>query len=569
MPENVRLVVWDLDECFWKGTLTEGGIREYIQQNHELVIELARRGIMSSICSKNDFESVKTILVEKGIWDYFIFPSIDWSPKSPRIATMIETIGLRPPTVMFVDDNPSNLGEVKALIPDIQTENETFPARMLASPLFKGKDDAGLSRLKQYKVLEKRNQDAIAAGPNIVEFLRESNIQVKLEFNVEPHLNRVIELINRTNQLNFTKNRLPEEPARAKAALLEILTSARMQCALVHVRDRYGDHGFCGVYIHDSEGRRLHHFAFSCRILGMGVERWLYQKLKRPRINVEGEVLANLQDPTVVDWITQVSDFEEISDTKRNLFGRVVARGSCDLGAVIHYFTATTQNAVGEYHEFRNGGSYRIDHSMFLRYAIEGIRPDALAAAERLGYAKGDFETRLFDKVSAANEVALLSFSTDYIYELHRHRATGLMVPFSVETETLPPFLADWGKSAREFLRDEFDKIGVIQEAQFKDNLRLILKTIDRSVRVFVMHFVDIALPGPDGKIRNPHVRVPQMNRWISEVATDFPNVDILKVGAMIESPSEVYDYFHFDRKVYYRIYQEICRRAERREVAA
>ena len=44
--ENVRLVIWDLDETFWKGTLSEGGIEEYVQANHDLVVALARRGIV-------------------------------------------------------------------------------------------------------------------------------------------------------------------------------------------------------------------------------------------------------------------------------------------------------------------------------------------------------------------------------------------------------------------------------------------------------------------------------------------------------------------------------------------
>lgn len=91
MSEAVRLVVWDLDETFWNGTIVEGGI-EYRQECHDAVIELARRGIMSSICSKNDFETVRAILVEKGIWDYFIFPSIAWEPKGPRLAALVEEI---------------------------------------------------------------------------------------------------------------------------------------------------------------------------------------------------------------------------------------------------------------------------------------------------------------------------------------------------------------------------------------------------------------------------------------------------------------------------------------------
>ncbi len=56
-PEPVRLVIWDLDETLWKGTLAEGPIRQ-IPENQAVVKELARRGIVSAICSRNDFESV-------------------------------------------------------------------------------------------------------------------------------------------------------------------------------------------------------------------------------------------------------------------------------------------------------------------------------------------------------------------------------------------------------------------------------------------------------------------------------------------------------------------------------
>jgi predicted enzyme involved in methoxymalonyl-ACP biosynthesis len=34
MTEPVRLVIWDLDETFWHGTLTEGGISSYSMDNH-------------------------------------------------------------------------------------------------------------------------------------------------------------------------------------------------------------------------------------------------------------------------------------------------------------------------------------------------------------------------------------------------------------------------------------------------------------------------------------------------------------------------------------------------------
>ena len=77
--EKIKLVIWDLDETFWKGTLSEGEV-EIVKKHVEIVKELARRGIISSISSKNDFEPAKAELEKVGVWDYFIFPLINWNP---------------------------------------------------------------------------------------------------------------------------------------------------------------------------------------------------------------------------------------------------------------------------------------------------------------------------------------------------------------------------------------------------------------------------------------------------------------------------------------------------------
>ncbi len=66
MKNKVKLVIWDLDETFWKGTLAEEGITP-IARNGEIVRELSRRGIINSISSKNDPEQAKARLVELGV----------------------------------------------------------------------------------------------------------------------------------------------------------------------------------------------------------------------------------------------------------------------------------------------------------------------------------------------------------------------------------------------------------------------------------------------------------------------------------------------------------------------
>ncbi len=215
MTEPVRLVVWDLDETFWKGTLTEGGMT-YLQAHHDIVVELAKRGIMSSICSKNDMVPVREILEGNGLWDYFVFPSIDWQPKGARLAALVEAVQLRAPTILFIDDNPMNRSEALHFVPGLQVADETIIPTILESPLFAGKNDVTLSRLKQYKLLETKQRDR-AEVADTRDFLRASGIEVEIEHELEPHFDRIIELINRTNQLNFTKRRLSEDPDQARA----------------------------------------------------------------------------------------------------------------------------------------------------------------------------------------------------------------------------------------------------------------------------------------------------------------------------------------------------------------
>lgn len=149
MNEPVRLVIWDLDETFWRGTLVEGGI-ELVPESLAIVRELNRRGIMSAICSKNSLDQVRPRLEQAGTWEEFIFPSIDWTPKGPRIARQVERIQLRPASVLFIDDNPLNLNEALHFVPDLQTAGPALIPGMLDDPRFKGKPDPDLKRLEQY-----------------------------------------------------------------------------------------------------------------------------------------------------------------------------------------------------------------------------------------------------------------------------------------------------------------------------------------------------------------------------------------------------------------------------------
>ena len=335
ITKQVKLVVWDLDETFWDGTLSEGGITP-VQKHIDMVKELADRGIVSSICSKNDFETAKAELVKLGIWEYFVFPFIDWTPKGQAIKNMIAAMALRDENVLFLDDNHMNIQEAQFFNERIMC----FDANNDLSPLMdldqlKGKDDKKHSRLKQYKVLETKQTEQKADNLSNEDFLRQSEIKIKIITDIDQHMDRVLELLNRTNQLNFTKIRANTD--QEKADLQALLDTSGMHAGLIHAQDRYGDYGIVGFFCVRTkfDGTIMHHFAFSCRTLNMGVEQWVWQYLGSPEFDAVGPVANPVKSFPNVDWITQVSSFDPDDDSTPDK--RLCLVGGCDLLQVSFY----------------------------------------------------------------------------------------------------------------------------------------------------------------------------------------------------------------------------------------
>ena len=97
-------------------------------------------------------------------------------------------------------------------------------------------------------------------------------------------MDRVAELVARTNQLNYTKRR------DSKSDLEKLINDDRYKCALIYVRDKFGDYGAVGFYCLDTAENRLHHFLFSCRVLGMGIGQFIYAKLNEHKMRLHFKI---------------------------------------------------------------------------------------------------------------------------------------------------------------------------------------------------------------------------------------------------------------------------------------
>ena len=559
--EDVRLVIWDLDETFWRGTLTEGGI-EYQRATHDIVIELARRGIISSICSKNTFADVQAVLTREGLWDYFVFPSINWDPKGPRLAAMVDAVQLRAPSILFIDDNPMNLAEAKHCVPGLQVADENIIPHMLADRRFAGKPDPEMKRLAQYRLLQRKQTDAAATGGDTSEFLRGSNIRVTIEHDLGLHIDRAIELINRTNQLNFTKTRIKGEPAEAAEHLRALLAQHPVQAGILHVRDNYGDYGYCGLYIMRSSGagKQLLHFCFSCRILGMSVETWLYRRLGRPEIKIKGEVLTDIVgDERDIDWVTLALPDIKPADAEDRIFDYIYARGNCDLHAVMHYFDMLAKNVYTDFNTVRDGGPVPLQHSIFAHYAITGIRPAARKALAPLGFQKEDFTSAVTSLPRDGRGFWLLSFWGEAQNALWKHRETGAVITGRQPGALKNPASDPEAERKRQYLLENFESLGLIGERRFKKHLTELLDLAPPSMKVFILQMDDL-LDEPNKRGQSVIEKNRRVNDWSAAVAAGYANVELLQIRSFVNSPDEIREVNHFDRMVYFRIFQHISK---------
>lgn len=328
---EIKLIIWDLDDTLWKGTLAE---QDEVSLNKAVVerIEfLLDKGIVHSICSKNDAKKAEEALHQFGIDDLFIFPKICFENKGLQIKKIIEQAQLREQNVLFVDDNDFVLREARFHNPHMTVK--LIDQFMQEEVQHWGKSDPKRERLGHYKILEKKEKSRVnflQASNDEHAFLKDCNISIQLNpltMN-DSDIERVIDLVNRANQLNFTQSRIQYEYL---FTLFELKNGVNFK---VRVADNYGDYGIVGYLC--IINNNLVHFVFSCRILGMGVESRVYQWLKMnfPQLSVSFNLSKLKNADASLDFI-KIS-IQEDSKEKNAVINnkKVLIRGSCLANAV-------------------------------------------------------------------------------------------------------------------------------------------------------------------------------------------------------------------------------------------
>jgi FkbH-like protein len=288
---DVKCVVWDLDNTMWDGILVEDdnvGLKRNVEQ---ILQALDERGILSSIASKNTHEAAWRKLEQLGIAEYFLVPQINWSPKSESVRNIARRLNIGLDTMAFIDDNPFELNEVGVAVPEVACINVKDVDGLLCGERFQGSKTADArSRRRYYQEAIVREDTQAAFGDDYLRFLAHCEIRLEIRGCGEADFDRVAELVQRTNQLNFSGRKYEREQLR------QILDDPGLEKYVLDCSDKFGAYGLIGFgMVRYQDGAiEVQDLMLSCRVQGKLVEQAFFNhiesqhnrgNLKRLRVN--------------------------------------------------------------------------------------------------------------------------------------------------------------------------------------------------------------------------------------------------------------------------------------------
>ena len=556
---SIKLIIWDLDDTFWKGTLSEEEPR-IIEDNVQLIKDLTDCGIINSICSKNELEPAKKRLLELGVWDLFVFPSINWESKGPQLKDKLDKMALRPVNVLFLDDNPSNLGEARHFLPDIQVAGPETVEDLIRQVRLLEKKDLQHKRLKQYRILEEKDT-ASKNFSSSEDFLYSSQIQVEIKHDCIEQIQRIHELLLRSNQLNYTKKRIGIEE------LETIMKDKERDCGYVTVKDRFGDYGIVGFFA--MKGNELEHFFFSCRTMGQKIEQWVYAQLGFPHLEVVGEVRTQLNTVECPGWINCSetyagnSAYTEAHEVKC----KALFKGPCDLSHSLVYIKGSDRFDTELSYVCDADGRIIDTHNHSVH--IEGLYTYSEREKQEIANDCVFIDPAMLDGCFFKKEYDVIFLSTllESVYQIYKKKGSNLRVVFGGMDLTDPANWDDYinkriyvgGNSfTRGFLESfsrKYECLGLTTPDMYIKFLQKCLNWLPEKTYLCLI-LGTTKFHDREDLVQQRHR---ELNDAIKSFSTKHPRIKYIEIDNCIHDSSDFTGGInHFSSRVYYEIAQEI-----------
>jgi FkbH-like protein len=287
---SFKCLVLDLDNTVWGGVIGDDGLEgivlgqgsalgEAFVAFQDYARELTRRGIILAVCSKNDeanalepFEKHPDMVLKRGDIAAFV---ANWSNKADNIRAIAQELNIGLDALVFIDDNPFERDLVRqelpmVAVPEVADDPTFYPQALADAGYFEGLSvtDEDRERTGQYQGNKAR--DALkAAVTDLPSYLRGLEMQLVWKRFDRIGLQRIVQLINKSNQFNLTTRRYTDEDV---IAVMGDPDAFGLQLRLL---DRFGDNGVIAIIVGRLLADRdllIDTWLMSCRVLGRQVE---------------------------------------------------------------------------------------------------------------------------------------------------------------------------------------------------------------------------------------------------------------------------------------------------------
>ena len=286
--KNKKAIALDLDNTLWGGVIGDDGVNgikigsetaigEAYEDFQKYIKNLKDIGIILTIDSKNDLENAleglshPSMILHKD--DFFTIKS-NWNLKSNNILESAREINIGEDSFVFIDDNPVERELVRnqlqnVAVPEIGDKIELFKNFIDRNNYFEiislSKED--LERAKYYQDNQNREKEQQNYS-NYSDYLKSLDMIAEIDEAKEIYLERIYQLINKTNQFNLTTKRY------TKSEVEEIYKDPNQILLYGKLKDKFGDNGLISIIIGKQVGDVLEILLWimSCRVLKRDME---------------------------------------------------------------------------------------------------------------------------------------------------------------------------------------------------------------------------------------------------------------------------------------------------------
>lgn len=296
IPKKVLLL--DLDNTLWGGLAGEADHSPVVlSQEHtglmyknlqRVITQMQRQGVLLGIVSKNNEKDAMDIIASHPHMvlrpEDFVCKKINWRTKPENIAEIAKELNLGMDSFVFWDDNPAERELVKAAlpqvtVPDFPDKPEELPDAMIRiyRQYFEQAAITGEDRQKTRQYGENARRNILKAqAVDFASYLRQLAMEIIRE-RPEANLERLTQLVNKTNQFNLTTKRYEQ------SHMQKLLHDTGKRIYLYRVKDCFGDNGIVAAVIVDLAGTApaIDTFVMSCRVMGRNIENAIVDDIEK------------------------------------------------------------------------------------------------------------------------------------------------------------------------------------------------------------------------------------------------------------------------------------------------